>query len=96
MLGPYDLPPAFYGDKRGSQLLDWELRTRSRSQVKTISEEHLDTLLFEAENQRRLNGLPHGASWASRLYTNAQDWLDDVRCRLHSMGFGQPCPEAAS
>ena len=96
MLGPYDMPPAFYGDKRGSQIFDWELRTRRiGSPMMTLGEEHIENLMQDARNQRRYSRLPHGVSLASRARANVQVWLDDARCRLHNLGFGQPCPEPA-
>jgi hypothetical protein len=96
MFGLYELPPAQYGDRRASQLYDWEMRTgRSRGRYTTPADEHIQNLMSEAQDERLYKRLPHGVSWADRSRVNAQAWLDEARCRLHSFGFGQPCPEAA-
>jgi hypothetical protein len=93
---PYELPPASYENRRVSQLLDWEMRTgRSKHSFMTPGEDHVQTLLLEAENERLYRRLPHGASWSEGLRAQAQAWLDEARCRWHGLGFGQPCPEAA-
>jgi hypothetical protein len=93
---PYELPPASYENSRASQLLDWEMRTgRSRSSFMTPGDERIKQLMLEADEERLYRRLPHGVSMTERVRSDMQAWLDEARCRLHSLGFGQPCPEAA-
>ena len=105
MLGPYDLPPAYYEKKQRGQVFEWDYpRPASLRAPITLERERQEQFIQEAELERRYSRLAPGTSWSGRLFFNigaglvkagcrlsasGGAWLVKVGCHLEGYGFGQ-------
>ena len=97
MLGSHDVRPMYYDGERGVRSLEWEFPQRRVESLPLTPEfEHYNDLLREAELYRLARRLPQHPSLASQAWSRAQDWLDELTCRVRSYAFRQPCPEPAA